>query len=193
MERLPNDILRLILSKYLPPMDTIKCFLHIKLFHNACNEHTLTLIKKKYFTFLATQYYYEPSTSINTDNYVACTCTQIIRKENANRHRRKCLKCLSIFPLPQNCPECNKELYKFYEFSGTTYCDLYHLKKYCPAKNSSVRAEIHTRLKKAKDQKTTESKSHDVGSFGIQDMLVPYGVGILMTFAAVAVIKYIFY
>jgi len=50
METLPKDVVRLLLTNYLSADDAVKCYLHVRLFHDACNVFTLGLIKKKYYS-----------------------------------------------------------------------------------------------------------------------------------------------
>lgn len=125
METLPKDILRLLLSDYLSADDAVTCYLHIKLFHTACNVVTLRQIKMKYFSICWNEH--EPTRSLH--GWVACSCGRVVKNKNVGSHQRKCLN--AIIPIPKHCPYCEKSLYRH---NGDVFIN--HLKKKtdnCPA------------------------------------------------------------
>lgn len=196
METLPNDIIRLILVEYLASDDAINCFLHLKIFHYACNETTLHKLKRKYFNFFgAYANKYENAIYVEQGNKV-CSCSAIVQEKNAGKHQRK---CLFQFPLPQNCPDCNKKLYIYpYELFSSSpahyyHVYLHHFRKHCPAKSSRIRSDIRKQIdKETRTKKLAEleelKRLTAMRTKWFGDSLA-YAFVILVTFASVAIIK----
>lgn len=140
METLPKDIFRLLLVDYLSPNDAVTCYLHIKLFHTACNVVTLRQIKKKYYSIFWNEH--EPTRSLH--GWVACGCGRVVKSKNVGSHRRKCIN--AIIPIPTHCPYCEKSLYCP---NGDVFIN--HLKKRtdnCPALSSQLRGITRRRLQR---------------------------------------------
>jgi hypothetical protein len=152
METLPKDILRLLLVDYLSPNDAVQCYLHIKLFHTACNVVTLRQIKMKYYSIFWNEH--EPTRSLH--GWVACSCGRVVKNKNVGSHRRKCLN--AIIPIPQHCPHCEKSLYRH---NGDVFIN--HLKKrteYCPALSSQLRKITRWRFQHIEEERKRAEELH---------------------------------
>lgn len=132
MERVPKDVLRLLLTKYFEPKDAVKCYRNIPLFHNACEKETVITIKRRYFS----QFYEcEPFCMLQNHNYYVCVCGFQCKKHEKIKWYLKC-ELHQCRLLPNECPDCYRELITQ---DGIVLLD--HMRRYCPAKKRPLKQE----------------------------------------------------
>lgn len=136
---LPKDILRLLLTRFLSPCTAVDCYLKLRLFHDACDECTLSTIKKRYFRLFHgnahdTQFIINPE-----PDAVICMCGAQVTTKNVHFHQRKCGYNKLM---PNVCPKCDKPLITT-ERGGRLLVLRKHFKSAeCVATNSELRRRI---------------------------------------------------
>jgi hypothetical protein len=103
MERVPKDVLRLLLTRYFEPNDAVKCYRNIPIFYNSCDKETVIMIKRRYFS----QFYVrEPAIKLQSHNNLVCLCGVQCGEGKMNIHIRRCRLGL----IPHECPVCYRPL-----------------------------------------------------------------------------------
>ncbi len=143
---LPKDIIRLVLTKYLHPIDAIHCIkASKKVFKNACTKREMKIIEKRIYFFKSYELYHtelEKRASFlnkNKDPVGYCNyCNTVIKHKNMERHLNKCHSNHEDRLLNRiSCKQCSFPLLK------TQYDK--HLRFCCPKRIMKCRNSNHMR------------------------------------------------
>ena len=152
LQSLPTDIIRLILKYFLSNEDAIKCYLRIRIFHEACDDITLNLLKRKYFLNLMEFQPEEDYVYLSKTTNV-CKCG-IFYKNSTHR-------CLIRESIPDFCPYCLKQLR--YEAEHDDICwvrnnHFKHKERFCIMHSKSLQNVCRKRKVKTKKQELKKIK-----------------------------------
>jgi hypothetical protein len=158
LESLPKDIIRLILKHFLSNEDAIKCFLTIQIFHKACDEITLKLLKRSYFFNISKFAPKEDHASFMKNEHKSCKCG-VIYKNNTHR-------CLVKELIPEFCPDCSKRLIGNMKYNDSEWVYIHwlhfkHKERYCITHSKTLQDICRNRKKKAANTKKELNEKTD--------------------------------